>query len=51
MDASLGRVSLAPDAKTLPASLLGAGPMGLRLETKPAPAVPAHGREPAVAAS
>ena len=31
VDASLGRVSLAPDAKTLPASLLGAGPMGLVL--------------------
>ena len=32
VDASLGRVSLAPDAKTLPASLLGTGPMGLVLD-------------------
>ena len=28
VEASLGRVSLAPDAKILPASLLGTGPMG-----------------------
>ena len=31
VEASLGRVSLAPDAKMLPASLLGTGPMGLEL--------------------
>ncbi len=51
VDASRGRVSLAPDARILPASLLGTGPMGLKLEAKPAAAVPVHGREPARAAS
>ena len=35
--ASLGRVSLAPDAKVLPKSLLGTGPMGLVLEKKGLP--------------
>ena len=52
VDASLGRVSLAPDAKILPASLLGTGPMGLVLEPKPAPVVARARRcEPARAAS
>jgi propionate CoA-transferase len=32
VDASFGRVSLAHDLKTLPASLLGSGPMGFALE-------------------
>ncbi|MBB5221680.1 acyl CoA:acetate/3-ketoacid CoA transferase [Amaricoccus macauensis] len=41
--ASLGRVSLAPDLKTLPLSLLGRGPMGLKLEPKAAPVVRARG--------
>ena len=45
VEASLGRVSLAPDAKVLPASLLGTGPMGLELEPKPAPVVASHGAE------
>ncbi len=43
VEASLGRVSLAPDAKVLPASLLNAGPMGLKLAPKPAPVVASHG--------
>ena len=43
VEASLGRVSLAPDAKILPASLLGTGPMGLVLAPKPAPVVHPHG--------
>jgi acyl CoA:acetate/3-ketoacid CoA transferase len=51
VDASLGRVSLAPDAKVLPASLLGAGPMGLVMQPKPAPVVASHGLELARAAS
>ena len=45
VDASLGRVSLAPDAKVLSASLLGTGPMGLELNPKPAPVVASHGAE------
>ncbi|MER2508457.1 MAG: CoA-transferase [Amaricoccus sp.] len=49
--ASLGRVSLAPDAKVLPGSLLATGPMGLRLEPKPAPVPRAHGLEPVRVAS
>ena len=51
VDASLGRVSLAPDARVLPASLLGTGPMGLVLQPKPAPVVASHGLELARAAS
>lgn len=43
VDASLGRVALAPDAKVLPASLLGTGPMGLKLKAKAAPVVHSHG--------
>ena len=45
VEASLGRVRLAPDAKVLPASLLGTGPMGLVLEPKPAPVVASHGAD------
>ena len=45
VDASLGRVNLAPDAITLPASLLGTGPMGLVLEAKPAPVLAGHAPE------
>ena len=45
VEASLGRVSLAPDAKVLPASLLGTGPMGLKLVPKAAPVVHPHGLE------
>jgi acyl CoA:acetate/3-ketoacid CoA transferase len=45
VEASLGRVSLASDAKILPASLLGTGPMGLRLEAKAALVVASHGAE------
>ena len=51
VDASLGRVALAPDAKTMSASLLGTGPMGLVLRSKPAQVVAAHGLEPVGAAS
>lgn len=51
VDASFGRVTLAPDAKRLPGSLLGTGPMGLQLAPKVARVVPAHGLEPARAAS
>ncbi len=43
VDASAGRVSLAPDARTLPASLLSRGPMGLVLPPRPDAVVPAHG--------
>ena len=43
VDASHGRVSLAPDATTLPASLLSRGPMGLVLAPRPDAVVPAHG--------
>ena len=44
--ASLGRVSLAPDAKVLPKSLLGAAPMGLVLARKGLPVPHAHGVVP-----
>ena len=43
VEASQGRVSLAPDARTLPPRLLSRGPMGLVLHPRPAQAVPAHG--------
>ncbi len=43
VEASQGRVSLAPDARTLPAGLLSRGPMGLVLPPRPAAVVPAHG--------
>lgn len=45
VDASHGRVSLAPDLRVLPASLLGPGPMGLRLEPKAASGFHARGLE------
>ena len=45
VEASLGRVRLAPDAKVLSASLLSTGPMGLELNPKPAPVVASHGAE------
>jgi hypothetical protein len=38
-------VALAADARRMPASLLGTGPMGLRLGKKPAPVVQARARE------
>lgn len=43
VEASAGRVTLAPDARTLPASLLSRGPMGLVLSPRPDAVVPAHG--------
>ena len=43
VDASQGRVSLAADVVTLPASFLSRGPMGLVLPPRPPHAVPAHG--------
>ena len=51
VEASRGRVSLAPDATTLPVSLLGTGPMGLKLAPKAAPVPHAHGRVPEAVAS
>lgn len=49
--ASQGRVSVAPDAKVMSPRLLGAGPMGLVLEPRPAPVIHAHGPELERAAS
>jgi acyl CoA:acetate/3-ketoacid CoA transferase len=51
VDASRGRVSLAADARTMPAGLLATGPMGLKLAPKPAPMIRAHGRVPEQVAS
>jgi acyl CoA:acetate/3-ketoacid CoA transferase len=55
VDASLGRVSVAPDAKTLPGSLLGTGPMGLVFEPynrrMAAPTASAQAEPPVRAAS
>jgi acyl CoA:acetate/3-ketoacid CoA transferase len=45
VDVSRGRVALAADARRMPGSLLGTGPMGLRLGKKPAPVVQARARE------
>jgi propionate CoA-transferase len=46
VDASRGRVSVAADARTMPARLLGTGPMGLVLGPKAPPAIRARAREP-----
>ncbi len=51
VDASLGRVRLAADMKTLPASLLAHGPMGLKLAPKAEPVPHSHGLAPVRAAS